>query len=546
MSALPSQPDSTDSDELVAYLDGELSADGCRRVEKRLANDADYRRRLTELEQAWSALEALPATVVADDFARTTIEMVAVAAEREAGVASDTKAAIGRRQMIWKAAGAVALVALAFVLARALVPSRNHALIADLPVIAQLDVLTEVGDVDYLRGLAKLDFESVPRSGTTAAPAVDVDDLRTYDERRVWVESLPANQKAELAAKFDRFEKLSPAPAEQDRLRRLESEIETASDRQELEETLTSYSVWLQARTQGEKVALRDRAASTSDRLAKAKELLKDSQRDARRQLSLEDEKALQDTILGIVEERRDEVVQEIARQGRPNAQQRVEELSTAQVALFILWRDMQNPDRRRKLQDRLVSSLSPEAQDYLDGLDNRQRMWRLLEWVNEALAPKFGPKNLEQYFTTELTDDQRAQLLGMPYSDMEKLLQQMYMRSQFGMRDDESLRRFWRGEWEGRGPRDRERGRDGDGRSDDRGPRDGRRRENDRDRFDGPPPGPPGLGGRGPRGFGPGGPGGPNGPGGRPLVPPPGGRGDWGPPRDRERPPEEEREEPI
>ena len=77
------QPDTPDTDELVAYLDGELSADECRRVERRLASDADYRRRLTELEQAWSALEALPPTMVDDDFARTTIEMVAVAAERD-------------------------------------------------------------------------------------------------------------------------------------------------------------------------------------------------------------------------------------------------------------------------------------------------------------------------------------------------------------------------------------------------------------------------------------------------------------------------------
>ena len=47
MSTTPSQSESPDTDELVAYLDGELSADECRRVERRLASDADYRRRLT-------------------------------------------------------------------------------------------------------------------------------------------------------------------------------------------------------------------------------------------------------------------------------------------------------------------------------------------------------------------------------------------------------------------------------------------------------------------------------------------------------------------
>ena len=88
----------------MAYLDGELSAEECRRVEQRLANDADYRRRLTELEQAWSALEALPPTKVDDDFARTTIEMVDRAAEGD--WAESATQAVGRRQTYWLAAGA--------------------------------------------------------------------------------------------------------------------------------------------------------------------------------------------------------------------------------------------------------------------------------------------------------------------------------------------------------------------------------------------------------------------------------------------------------
>ena len=40
------------AEELVAYLDGELSPDECRQVEERLASDADYREQLRELDQA--------------------------------------------------------------------------------------------------------------------------------------------------------------------------------------------------------------------------------------------------------------------------------------------------------------------------------------------------------------------------------------------------------------------------------------------------------------------------------------------------------------
>ena len=61
-----------------------------------------------------------------------------------------------------------------------------------------------------------------------------------------------------------------------------------------------------------------------------------------------------------------------------------------------------------------------------------------------------------------ELTNDQREYLLGLPPAEMDEQLEQMYMRSQVGLRDDDFLRRFWRG----RGPRG------GRGRDRDRGPR--------------------------------------------------------------------------
>ena len=41
------------NEELVAYLDGELNRDGVSRVEDELSNNAEYRLRLMQLQQAW-------------------------------------------------------------------------------------------------------------------------------------------------------------------------------------------------------------------------------------------------------------------------------------------------------------------------------------------------------------------------------------------------------------------------------------------------------------------------------------------------------------
>ena len=51
------QPERPTHEELVAYLDGELAPEDCRRVEDRLATDDEYRQQLRDLDQAWEAIE---------------------------------------------------------------------------------------------------------------------------------------------------------------------------------------------------------------------------------------------------------------------------------------------------------------------------------------------------------------------------------------------------------------------------------------------------------------------------------------------------------
>src|SRR6185295_10566300 len=106
-SVLDPQPDPPPTDELVAYLDGELPPDDCRRVESRLATDDEYRQQLHELDRAWEALDALPANAVDDGFARTTIELACVAAEADLTEhKSIVKAAKRSRARLWMAAAA--------------------------------------------------------------------------------------------------------------------------------------------------------------------------------------------------------------------------------------------------------------------------------------------------------------------------------------------------------------------------------------------------------------------------------------------------------
>jgi anti-sigma-K factor RskA len=494
MSTSRLQPGTPETDELVAYLDGELSAEDCRRVERRLASDAAYRSQLSDLEQAWSALEALPQTVVDDNFARTTIEMVTVAAEHDLSETSAGRAAASRRQTYWTAAIGLALAGAAFVAARTFAPDADDALVADLPVIAQLDVLTQIGDIDFLRGLTKLDLAAAPRGSQTslraAAQAAPSEDWRTPGDRRAWIEQLSAESKAELAAKLKSFEELTPAPEEQDRLRQLERDISQSPGRAKLQKTLSAYAAWIQGRTSGERMELR--LLSTDERLRRVEELIEKSGR----QLSLEDEKALQEAILELVAEHRTKFLQEVRQRGNRDMVRRIADKPTHFVALALIEWQMRDDDARRNIQDHLTAGLSPAAQEYFDRLEGRERERQLRRWAWDALWPKFGPQALEQFFVNDLSVDQRDDLLALPRAEMEEQLKKWYMSSQVGLRDRDWPGWFGRG-GPGRGPWNPDRG--------PRGRRGGGRPEFDGRGFerrpfpDGPPP-PPG----GPRPDGP------------------------------------------
>ncbi len=140
-------------EELVAYLDGELDPQAAARVEDRLANDAEYRRRLSELDQAWDLLDYLPPTQVEESFARSTVAMVALAAEKDVlGLKTRSSQRRTLTRVLGGCAVAVALAA-GYLLTGYVASQPNRQLVRDLPVIENVDLYHHVDSVDFLREL---------------------------------------------------------------------------------------------------------------------------------------------------------------------------------------------------------------------------------------------------------------------------------------------------------------------------------------------------------------------------------------------------------
>jgi hypothetical protein len=439
MSSIARQPDAPTGDDLVAYLDGELSPDECRRVEQRLASDESYRQQLRDLDQAWEALDSLPTAKATDDFARTTMELVTVAAEGEASKATAGAASARRHRLLWQIAAGAAAIALGFVIARAILPDPNRQLLQDLPVIRQAEALQLVPSVEFLRQLAEVvPAESLmtdEEAATKELTQVELVSSDSPEERRRWVESQSAEQKARLASQAKRFNDLQRIRGEQQRLKDLERDIARANDSKKLQATLVAYSQWLAGLSAARQETLREDMAerSTEEQVEVVHQFVRNENAQASRQLSDEDSDRLKREVLAIVAERQDEILREMRRRGE---HERARRLEGPRGALMVITRAMLQGRDDDEIRDRLVGALSPTARAHLDNLRRDFRRAQLWQWVRQSLETTVGPDDLERFFAEKLDNEERELLLNMPTEEMQSRLQRLYFAAELGTGD--------------------------------------------------------------------------------------------------------------
>jgi hypothetical protein len=143
------------SDQLIAYLDGELDADSRNRLEEQLSLNSQLRQRLKELQQSWDLLDELPRDQVDDTFARSTVEMVAIRAESE--VDASARRVSQWKRIVWGLGFAAIGVAAAtgFWLTFFRLTEPNRQVVKDLPILEHLDAYQNAGSIDFLRALEK-------------------------------------------------------------------------------------------------------------------------------------------------------------------------------------------------------------------------------------------------------------------------------------------------------------------------------------------------------------------------------------------------------
>lgn len=454
----------SDGEELVAYLDGELPPDVARRVEERLASDADYRDQLRELDQAWEALDVLPRTSVGDDFARTTIEMVAVAAEQDLSERAAKVAQASRWRRLRMAVFAVVATAAGFAAATTLLPNDDQFLLEHLPVIRQVDLLTQVNDVEFLQELSKVvTVEDLKRDA--AAFEAELAAIRgagnpSPEERKEWVRSLSPEDKQILWAQKDRFQ-----GANQNRLGKLYEEIATADDAEELQSVLVAYEQWVSRRPVSQQAALRQLA--TAERVQRVRELVRAESWWVDRQLNDGEKQGLSDEIAKITDEYKDRMLEDQEFTRRANVKRDQLEGQRSLLELATMAWALLDEETRASILPRLIARLDPDTQEFAKDEENRRLQDFLFwGWVREVrpLRRDHDPQALMQFFAV-LPLEQKESLKDLSPAQFKTAVAGLYEAQQHGLRELDFLIRRPRGR--GQGGRDRgagDRGRSGRG----------------------------------------------------------------------------------
>ena len=234
-------------EQLSAYLDGELAPDESRQVDLMLAGDAAVRKRLREIQRTWDALDELERTPVNERFTQSTLEIVTSAAVGEMEATAATMPRLRRRRWLARTAMLTAAVGLGFLAVLLLRHDPDRQLLADLPVVERLDQFRYVDDLKFLKQLAveKLFDEDRTSPDDVSEPPQQVVGRvdESIKDRRQRIEQLAAPQKEELRRRWETYQSLDKA--EQQRLHKLQEQLDADPDAAHLRASLDQYHKWL-------------------------------------------------------------------------------------------------------------------------------------------------------------------------------------------------------------------------------------------------------------------------------------------------------------
>lgn len=195
-----------DDENLVAFLDGELSSNEAARISAAAQRDAQLQRRLDDLRDSWAMLDELPEEKLNSSLAQTTLEMVALdTGSRRTWIQWLTRF----RTPILVATGVLCL-GIGSAVGRFRTYFDEVAILRNLPLVIASERLKEIPSREFLDFLTTIDElpATVRSKGNDGLSPKTVLSLETIEERRKWIDELPVDLKQELRTKVGEYEQM--------------------------------------------------------------------------------------------------------------------------------------------------------------------------------------------------------------------------------------------------------------------------------------------------------------------------------------------------
>ncbi len=442
-------PSQQQLERIVAYLDGELSAEESAQVEQQLATDADFRQALQGAERAWTALDELPMVQADKELAHTTMEMVVDAARNDIEAKTIALPVQRRKHKTKTALLATMAMLLGALVFRVLWNNPNRRLLADLPVIQNVDIYSQFQSVEFLQHLDRLLSNGHEISANEAqrfqAKAVVFRQVAADGGREAWLGLLSDDEKIVLRAKLNRFRDISPQ--QKSEMRQLHEQLLADDDREQLLQTMFRYQQWLSELSQSQQYEYRKLKASK-----RAVRVAREMERAASKQQFELSQKQLQRLLRiirpyiqktaqqnqGIFEQELAKMPQRDQRQFRARA--KPEQMMWA--FQFAMRHSENHVEMMQAFNDVVVDALPDEMQEPYQLLPFWEKADLMRSWLWQARsqaakgrrsgtklrAGDISEQEFADFFVEELDPSEKERLLALPRDKMQQQLRQMIL----------------------------------------------------------------------------------------------------------------------
>lgn len=299
--------------------------------------------------------------------------------------------------------------------------------------------------------------------GAALLAALSIVATATLESARLYAEESTADriarittmsnaEKQELGQKKKRYDELPSS--EQERIQKLQAEIEARADESDLTQVMQLYHGWLKTLSANQLADLR--ALPEEKRVEQIKRILAEQQQRAWRKLA---EQASPEDLETVFNWLRDFVLRHQAQLSPGDFGRRLAAIEKDRRTLILIYimNSSRFPGALRPDQgeiEQLIPRLSPNAQKLFNETDDSQRrqqlisIWSRAAWWSKAF-PNVNGEELANFFD-KLPAEERDRLERMPPTERDSEIRLLYARTNFFRRGELP----WEGRDNSRGPR--------------------------------------------------------------------------------------------